>query len=230
MTNIKNIVPVIAASNVLISHGYLCMQLSIFCCKHKTKYLSKFGPDSRCKRNRCSWNSFNKLISNRQFRRMFRMSRDCFNSLCKLIEMNVGSFVFKSEIFIKSLSNSKSKNMHKVHGITTGGFISGEVKVALTLRMLAGGSYLDLALLYPMSVCHVYRCFHYVLNNWICNDEVIKISFYDNLDNSDEMDRVAREFAYGSSSGILGGCIGVLDGWLVKIICPTSVRDGVKNR
>jgi hypothetical protein len=36
------------------------------------------------------------------------------------------------------------------HEASTGGFVSGEIKLALTLRLLAGGSYLDLSLLYEV--------------------------------------------------------------------------------
>jgi hypothetical protein len=40
--------------------------------------------------------------------------------------------------------------MMKAHIATYGGFICGEIKLALVLHLLAGGSYLDLALLFEM--------------------------------------------------------------------------------
>eukprot|EP00986_Skeletonema_menzelii_P015617 scaffold12237_cov208-Skeletonema_menzelii.AAC.4 len=50
---------------------------------------------------------------------------------------------------------------------STGGFISGEVKLALSLRILAEGSYLDLALLFDRSSSssHAYAIlFHDVIS------------------------------------------------------------------
>lgn len=42
------------------------------------------------------------------------------------------------------------------HEHTTGGFVSGEVKLALTLRLLAGGPYMDLALLFDVGFSTAY--------------------------------------------------------------------------
>jgi hypothetical protein len=48
------------------------------------------------------------------------------------------------------------------------------------------------------------------------------------LNNEERMRNVACEFAVGSG-GILAGCIGALDGWLVKILKPNKDKDGVDN-
>jgi hypothetical protein len=72
---------------------------------------------------RSNWKEFEKSLSDRHFRQMFRMSNDCFNALCKVIEMNVGAKVFCSESFIKhELKHGVSKlgNMfqaHKAHSV-----------------------------------------------------------------------------------------------------------------
>ncbi len=39
------------------------------------------------------------------------------------------------------------RNLVQVHSMYTGGIICGEVKLATTLRMLAGGLYLDLSII-----------------------------------------------------------------------------------
>ena len=44
--------------------------------------------------------------------------------------------------------------MYKAHEKTSGGFISGEIKLTITIRMLAGGSALDLAVLFDVSKSH----------------------------------------------------------------------------
>ncbi len=42
------------------------------------------------------------------------------------------------------------------------------------------------------------------------------------------MEKVARGFCKGIN-GVFAGCIGALDGWLVKIEKPSLIRDGVQN-
>ena len=77
------------------------------------------------------------------------MSRDSFDHLCKRIENNVQQPTFKSEQYLRELcpgttKETKSNKMNTVHVQLTGGFVSDEVKLALTLRLLAGGTYMDL--------------------------------------------------------------------------------------
>ena len=71
------------------------------------------------------------------------MTKKCFNHLCKKIEHAVGEKEFMSEEYIHC-PLSKKPRLFKAHKKIHGGHISGEVKLALTLRCLAGGSYLDL--------------------------------------------------------------------------------------
>ena len=57
----------------------------------------------------------------------------------------VGEKNFLSEEYM-FYSGTIDSNIHRASLMTTGGFICGEAKLALTLRMLAGGSYLDVSL------------------------------------------------------------------------------------
>ena len=58
-------------------------------------------------------------------------------------------------------------NQMKAHLQTTGGFICCEIKIALALRLLAGGSYLDLALLFETGSSYdAYAIFHDGLAKW----------------------------------------------------------------
>ena len=43
---------------------------------------------------------------------------------------------------------------------TTGGYINGETKLAITLRLMNGGSYLDIAPLYCCGYSMTYEIFH----------------------------------------------------------------------
>ena len=131
--------------------------------KHLQKYrLSKLRRKSslrRMWRQRKSWRELSEALTDHQFLRYFCMSRKCFEVLCQTIKANVGEEKFKSEEYLRDLQDPLSpfgtcRHMRRMRSLTqghlkqTGGIISGEVKLAITLRMLAGGSYLDLGLLF----------------------------------------------------------------------------------
>jgi hypothetical protein len=146
----------------------------------------------------------------------------------KIID-SVGEDEFKSEYYLKQQCQDVGRqgNMMKAHLLSTGGFICGEIKLALALRLLAGGSYLDLALLFETGSSYAYTIFHDVLAKWINVDSLIKINGIDYCSNDQAMQQVALQFAR-SSNGVLNGCIGAIDGWIVKIRRP-KVSDGVLN-
>ena len=201
--------------------------------KLKVSQQRKDGASKRKFRKRKSWDQFQRNLTDRQFRRYFRMSRECFEYLCKRIVDNVGEREFKSEEYLHNMKfsdefkDTKTKNMMSAHEAHQGGFISGEVKLALTLRLLAGGSYLDLALLYEVGSSYAHEIFKYVLDNWILDDKLVKISGFEYLNDEERLSKVALEFAR-ASQGFFNGCIGAIDGWIVKIRRPTT-RDNVTN-
>ena len=45
--------------------------------------------------------------------------------------------------------------MYDAHVLASGGYISGEVKLAITIRLLAGGDALDLALIFDVYPSHL---------------------------------------------------------------------------
>jgi hypothetical protein len=77
------------------------------------------------------------------------MSCKCFDLLCTKIKSNVGEGTFKSEAYLcelhttlappNSTAESRMRSLAKGHLMSSGAFISGKVKLAITLRMLAGG-------------------------------------------------------------------------------------------
>ncbi|KAL7544549.1 hypothetical protein ACHAWF_007926 [Thalassiosira exigua] len=201
--------------------------------KKKISKQRKDSASNRKFRQRRSWAQFQESLTERQFRRYFRMSRECFNYLCMRITDNVGEREFKSEDFLKNMkfcdefTDAKTKSLMTAHEKTTGGFISGEVKLALTLRLLAGGSYLDLSLLYEVGPSYAYDIFKDVLKNWILDDKLVKISGTDYVNDEERLAQVALEFSR-ASRGFFNGCIGAIDGWIVKIRKP-NINDNVTN-
>ena len=103
----------------------------------------------RRKKTRILWSDVNTRISDVQFQRMFRMNRECFHALCQKIISCVGEKEFKSEAYIDAFLKGVDP-MYDAHCISTGGYVSGEVKLAITLRLLAGGDALDLGILFDI--------------------------------------------------------------------------------
>ena len=108
----------------------------------------------------------------------------------------------------------------KAHQKRNDGIICGEIKLLITLRLLAGTSYLDLMYLYGVSYASLYRISHKANKEWICNDEVFPINSHDQSNNLNSMKKTAAKFADGSSCGYLKRCIGAIGGWLVRIKRP----------
>jgi hypothetical protein len=113
-------------------------------------------------RHRLTWSTFADRFSDRIFRRMFRMTRDSFHELCCLIEKCVGEDVFKSESYL----DNRTETATDAATNAVGGVLSGEMKVAMTIRLLAGGSYLDILASYATGETVVYNSFHEVVR-WI---------------------------------------------------------------
>ena len=152
------------------------------------------------------------------------MDSNCFKLLYEKIEDIVGKENFLSEEFLELLEISyvhkKLKIINNMHKHSTGSFISGEIYLAIILRLMTGASYLDLGLLYVCGYSSIYRIFHYVIENWICNDKIVKIECYENLTNIESMKKAAKEFAKnGRNEGIFGGIISVLDDISFDMLC-----------
>ena len=162
------------------------------------------------------------------------MTRQCFDQLCSKIICSIGERAFLSEKYINvfisdnDVSTSHLLRIYRAHARTSGGFISGEMKLAITIRMLPGGSPLDLAILFDVSESHYKTIFIKVLKNWIIRPNIGKIDIESYLDDDAAMKRVAIGFSQ-RSGGILKGAIGAIDGWLVKITRLWEFRDGIAN-
>ena len=181
----------------------------------------------RRKKKRILWSSVNERISDIQFRRMFRMSHDCFDSLCQRIISVVGEDKFKSEAYIDAFLKDKDQ-MYDAHVETTGGYISGEVKLAIAIRLLAGGDAYDLAVIFDVHFDHCKRILHEVLVHWVIATGIGDLNMVKYLGDKEAMARVSAGFSL-RSNGVLKGAIGALDGWLVRIVRPSWFRHAIKN-
>jgi hypothetical protein len=179
---------------------------------------------SRCRTPRVmrkTWSEFRDSIDNLVFRRMFRMSKSTFGRLCEKICETVGEEDFRPEEFVQSgaylprLQNANNYN---------GGFISGNLKVAIAVWLLAGASYLDLMFGFSISRATLYREFDVVIQ-WI--NSIFQFSLPKLLKNKDTdgLRDISNNFAE-FSGGVFNGIIGALDGIAIRINCP-SAADGI---
>ena len=92
--------------------------------------------------------------------------------------------------------------MYHAHVLTTGGYISGEVKSEITIRILAGGDNLDLAIIFDIYQTYLAIIMKYVLKNWIIIPNIGKINTMNCLNNFEAMNEVSESFAR-RSNGVL---------------------------
>ena len=226
-----------------LSNKYLTLSILLYLClkryciqKELLLVAEQLSHRAQCRRvkKRIKWSDLQERISDVHFRRMFRMNRKCFNLLCQKIIAAIGERGFKSEAYIdaflegEDLIYNRSKQLHQANKLTTGGYICGEIKLAITLRMLAGGKALDLAVIFDISESHCKKIFIDVAENWIIKADIGEINVESYLKDEIKMKKVSDGFSQ-RSNGILKGAIGAIDGWLVRITKPLKNRDGVRN-
>lgn len=162
-------------------------------------------------KTRPTWTGFCNKVSDSHFQRQFRMSRNAFSNLCSTISRAVGEDTFRPE-----KSSTTTRNFASLQ--SRGGLIPGEVKVAIGLRILAGGSYLDLMPLFDVSVPRIYD----ILNDfirWVLKTFGFPLWGYIHNENWAALRAIAEPFSY-ASNGVLNGTIGALDGLAVRIRAP----------
>ena len=118
--------------------------------------------------------------------------------------------------------------MFMAHEKGSGGYVSGKIKLAITLWILAGGDACDLAVIFGLYPKHCNIIMQNVLKNWIIATKIGGIDIYSYLSNKEAMSNVSNGFSHRSNE-VLTGAIGALDGWLVRIVRPSLWRDGFKN-
>ena len=163
-----------------------------------------------------SWQQFADSVDDAHFRRMFRMPRPTFDLLCTSICDAVGVENFRPECSIEN-NSVKSKNAEAL--LYLGGLIPGEMKVALGIRMLAGGSYLDLVPLFNVSKSHLYSVFDEFLQ-WIMSTLQFPLVQWIRNRDWDQLKTLANEFTE-KTGGVFHGPFGDLDGLAIRVRSPT---------
>ena len=100
--------------------------------------------------------------------------------------------------------------------------------MTISIKLLAGGNALYLAVIFDIYPTHLSYILEEVLNDWIINPNIDELDIIKYLSDKSVMNRVSNGFSQ-RSNGVLNGAIGALDGWLVKIRRPYQYMDGKTN-
>ena len=95
---------------------------------------------------------------------------------------------------------------------SSGSEVCAEVRLAATLRYLAGGSVWDIRIIFGLSVYEFYRSVWRVVDA-IHNHKDFKVEFP--IDDVGKLQELERVFRAKSSHGLIRGCVGAIDGCLI---------------
>jgi len=99
--------------------------------KEQIKINARLNRQSPQAKERVTWYEFNQKITDEHFRRMFRMDRVTFDLLCLKISNKIGANKFRPESYLIEGGMSKGKTYAAQQH--TGGYIPGEIKVAVAI-------------------------------------------------------------------------------------------------
>ena len=137
-------------------------------------------------------------LSDAIFEKMFRVDRSTFNELSELVD----PIVKRNEL--KSIQSS-------------GSCIPTDTRLAVTLRWLAGGSYLDLCFAWGISIACFFSDRGVLWPTIEALDEVLKLGFP--LNDISALEEISNGFNR-HSNGIMNGCVLAIDGLAVRTRQP----------
>ena len=143
-----------------------------------------------------SWDLHVLRLTEAEFKLRYRLDFDSFMELLSLLR--------------KDLEPKSEKMARLAKG---GELIVPEVRLAVALRFLAGGSPLDLKLIYKIEKMEVYRCVWRVVD--AVNRRLDNITFP--LDDVEKLKVLEAEFRAASRGGIWEGQVGAVDGICFKM-------------
>jgi hypothetical protein len=144
------------------------------------------------------------LLSNCDFAKMFRMSRNGFENLLT----EISPFMHDTDE-LKAIASS-------------GSLISKRTKLYVTLRFLAGGSFLDLVFAWGISKSAFFSSepeYGVVWPTLEAIDRAFKIGLP--VNDEAKLQEMADEFST-YTNGLLSGCVTAIDGWVARTRKPNS--------
>jgi DDE superfamily endonuclease len=146
-----------------------------------------------------------KLQHEHAFNRTYRMS---FTAFCKLLDL------LRDDLM--TMTDSQHGGYHDTDAVEP------ELIMAIGIRWLAGGSYVDIRHVYGCSVASVFR-FRDMFMQAVLNCNELDIVF---PDTDEDLKSTESKFAEKSSERIMIGCVGAIDGLFVKVCRPSMKACG----
>jgi hypothetical protein len=179
---------------------------------HFLKYpgcLSKYKDDNLVlMRARLRWEAWSIQLDDRSFRKFYRMTRTAFDNLVDALHPALS----------QSAADAGSWNsLSQSHCSSTAGLITSNLKVSMTLRWLAGGSYIDITHHHRVSETSFWRHRDAVLE--AINSSVsptLGIAF-PALDDEEALRAIAQGFAAKSENWVFLDVVGAIDSMLVEL-------------
>ena len=94
------------------------------------------------------------------------MIRDCFSMLCQRIISKIGEKQLKSEVYSNAFLKGNDQ-MYDTNYKTSGGCISGEGKLEITLRLFTDNNALDLGVIFDIEPGYLTKLMNWVLLYWL---------------------------------------------------------------
>jgi hypothetical protein len=123
--------PVLSAFAVV--DGAQPWTLSLGCALSRATY--EQDDASPLPQHRPSWTELFSRLSDNKFRKNLQMPYDEFEYLCDKLKESVGESIFRSGEYLDQQPNNRLDDAM----VFCGGALPGEVRVAICLRMMAGG-------------------------------------------------------------------------------------------
>ena len=152
-------------------------------------------------------------LSDFEFYRNYRMSKQQFRDLVARLRAAEDG----GEPILRGVSK-KSKARQKAG---SGAAVCPEIQLSMTLRYLAGGSYLDIMRIHKVSKACFNGTIKRVIKAIIVSGHGL-VCFGVNEEGEADVNwltRIARQFQQ-KTRGVIWGCIGAVDGIVLKIKCP----------
>jgi hypothetical protein len=146
------------------------------------------------------------------------MPLHAFESFCDKISSKVGEATFRPDSYLCTNGMLDIPVYEAVSSISVGGMVPGEIRMAIALRLLAGGSYLDLGCIFWVSSSFIYKIFAECIA-WVLETFHFPLPALIRRGNWSELKLIADQFTV-KTGGILWGTIGSLDGLGIRIKCP----------
>jgi hypothetical protein len=156
---------------------------------------------------RMNWSSFTKrLDATKLWKRFYRMSKESFLELLDLAR--------------EGLERDEIQGLRSSYG----GVVSPELRLSMTLRWLAGGSYVDIAIIHGVAISTFYKVVNSTVES-LDNLEPLMLQFP--LQDERKLWGIAEGFQKKAGHTIFNGVVGALDGILVE--CEAPNRNKCKN-